>query len=67
MVPKGEPSNFLTEAELKAKFFGLTSSILGAERANALAASVLAIDATSDVSGLVRHAPRLTAARMAGE
>jgi len=67
VVPKGEPSNFLTEAELKAKFFGLTTSILGADRANALAASMLAIDTTSDVSGLVRHATPLTAARMAGE
>src|ERR1700710_2453202 len=67
VVPKGEPSNFLTEVELKAKFFGLTTSILGTGRANALAASMLAIDTTSDISGLVRHATPLTAARMAGE
>jgi 2-methylcitrate dehydratase PrpD len=67
VVPKGEPSNFLTEAELKAKFFGLTTSVLGIDRASALAAAVLAIDTTADVSGLVRHANPLTAARMAGE
>jgi 2-methylcitrate dehydratase PrpD len=67
IVPKGEPSNFLTEAELKAKFFGLTTSVLGTDRALALAAAVLAIDTTADVSGLVRHASPLTAARMAGE
>jgi 2-methylcitrate dehydratase PrpD len=67
IVPKGEPSNFLTEAELKAKFFGLTSSVLGPDRATALADAVLAIDTTADVSGLVRHATPLTAARMAGE
>jgi 2-methylcitrate dehydratase PrpD len=67
VVPKGEPSNFLTEAELKAKFFGLTSSVLGPDRATALADAVLAIDTTTDVSGLVRHATPLTAARMAGE
>jgi 2-methylcitrate dehydratase PrpD len=67
VVPKGEPSNFLTEAELKAKFFGLTGTILGTDRATALAAAVLAIDTTADVSGLTRHAVPITAARMAGE
>jgi 2-methylcitrate dehydratase PrpD len=67
VVPKGEPSNFLTEAELKAKFFGLTNSVLGLDRATALAGAVLAIDTASDVSGLARHAVPLTAARMAGE
>src|SRR3984885_2498368 len=67
VVPKGEPTNFLTEAELKAKFFGLTSSLLGADRATALAEAVLAIDTTADVSSLMRHAAPLTAARLAGE
>jgi hypothetical protein len=66
-VPKGEPSNFLTEMELKTKFFGLTNSVLGPDRASALAASVLAIDTTADISALMRHATPLTAARMAGE
>jgi 2-methylcitrate dehydratase PrpD len=67
VVPKGEPTNFLTEAELKAKFFGLTSSLLGADRAASLADAVLAIDTTADVSSLMRHAAPLTAARLAGE
>jgi 2-methylcitrate dehydratase PrpD len=67
VVPKGEPSNFLTEAELKAKFFGLTNEILGPDRASALAAAVLAIDTATDVSGLARHAAPLSAARLAGE
>jgi 2-methylcitrate dehydratase PrpD len=67
VVPKGEPTNFLTEAELKAKFFGLTTSVLGSDRASALADAVLAIDSTSDISSLMRHAAPLTAARMAGE
>ena len=35
VVPKGEPTNFLTEAELRAKFAGLTDAVLGAERAGA--------------------------------
>jgi len=67
VVPKGEPSNFLTEMELKAKFFGLTNSVLGPDRAQSLADAVLAIDGTADVSGLARHATPLAAARMAGE
>ena len=67
VVPKGEPSNFLTEVELKAKFFGLTNTVLGPDRATALADAVLALDTTADVSGLVRHATPLTAARLAGE
>jgi 2-methylcitrate dehydratase PrpD len=67
VVPKGEPSNFLTEMELKAKFFGLTNSMLGPDRASTLAEAVLAIDAIADVSGLTRYATPLTAARMAGE
>ena len=66
IVPKGEPSNFLTEVELKAKFFGLTTTVLGGDRALALAEAVLAIDMAADVAGLTRHATPLTPARMAG-
>ena len=67
IVPKGEPGNFLTEAELKAKFFGLTNAILGHDRATALAEAVLAIHTIADVSGLTHHATPLSAARLAGE
>ena len=67
VVPKGEPSNFLTEAELRAKFSGLADSVLGAERAARLADAVLAIDSTSDVAGLMRLAAPLMPARLAGE
>jgi 2-methylcitrate dehydratase PrpD len=67
VVPKGEPSNFLTEAELRAKFAGLADSVLGAERAATLADAVLAIDRTADVSQLVRLASPLMPARLAGE
>ncbi len=67
IVPKGEPGNFLTEGELKAKFFGLTNAILGPERATALSEAVLAIHTSADVSGLTHHATPLNAARMAGE
>ena len=49
VVPKGEPTNFLTEAELRAKFAGLAEAVLGAERTAPLAAEVLAIDHLGDV------------------
>jgi len=67
VVPKGEPSNFLTEAELRAKFAGLTEAMLGAERAAKLADAVLAIDTTTDVASLMRLASPLMPARLAGE
>lgn len=67
VVPKGEPSNFLTEAELRAKFAGLTEAVLGVERAARLADAVLAIDTTADVAGLMRLAAPLMPARLAGE
>jgi 2-methylcitrate dehydratase PrpD len=67
VVPKGEPSNFLTEAELRAKFSGLAEAVLGQERADRLASEVLAIDRLSDVASLMRLAAPLMAARLAGE
>jgi 2-methylcitrate dehydratase PrpD len=67
VVPKGEPSNFLTENELKAKFRGLTDAVLGEDRAARLADSVLGIDTTNDISGLARLATPLVEARLAGE
>ena len=67
VVPKGEPANFLTEAELRAKFAGLADAVLGAERAARLADAVLAIDATPDVASLMRLAAPLMPARLAGE
>ncbi len=66
-VPRGEPANFLSEAELRAKFAGLAGSVLGEERASRLADAVLAIYRAPDVAGLVRLASPLMAARMAGE
>ena len=67
VVPKGEPDNFLSEAELRAKFAGLTDAVLGTERAAKLADAVLAIDTTADVASLMRLAAPLMAARLAGE
>ena len=66
-VPKGEPANFLSEAELRAKFAGLADSVLGADRTARLADAVLAIDRTNDVASLVRLASPLTPARLASD
>jgi 2-methylcitrate dehydratase PrpD len=65
-VPKGEPANFLTEAELRAKFAGLSDPVLGQDRSARLADAALAIDATPDVALLMRHGTPLVEARLAG-
>ncbi len=67
IVPKGEPSHFLSEAELRAKFAGLADAVLGVERAARLADAVLRIDETADVASLMRLAAPMMAARLAGD
>ncbi len=44
IVPKGEPSNFLSEAELRAKFAGLVNSVMGEASGATLADTVLDLD-----------------------
>jgi 2-methylcitrate dehydratase PrpD len=66
VVPKGEPSNFLTEAELRGKFTGLADAVLGAERAGRLADAVLAINATAKIASRARSASPMPA-RLARE
>ncbi len=66
-VPKGEPGNFLTEAELRAKFASLVEGLLGAEQTNRLANAVQAIEALPDISALPRLSAPLSALRAAGE
>lgn len=67
VVPKGEPSNFLTEAELRAKFSGLVEAILGAERTAALADALVGLDGAAAVSPLFRLASPVMTARLAGD
>lgn len=70
VVPKGEPGNFLTEAELRAKFHGLSDQVLGADRAAALADAVLGLAGAADVNAMMRLGSTLgaePAARLAGE
>jgi len=66
-VPKGEPGNFPTDAELRTKFAGLADPILGADRAAALADAVLALDTEPGVGALTRFSAPLAEVRLAGE
>jgi 2-methylcitrate dehydratase PrpD len=53
-VPKGEPANFLTAEELRAKFDGLVAPYLARERAEELARALLDLERTRDVGALLR-------------
>lgn len=52
-VPKGEPKNFLSAAELRAKFDGLAAPYLSASRRDELARTLLALDEAKDVGALL--------------
>ena len=64
--PKGEPETFLSEAELRAKFAGLTDAVLTAPQAAKLADVVLALHTAPDVSAMLRAAVPLAEVRLAG-
>jgi len=67
VVPKGEPANFLTEAELRGKFHGLADAVLSEPGAARLADAVLRLAEAPDVHAMLRlSAPRLET-RLAGE
>lgn len=52
-VPKGEPDNFLTLEELRAKFDGLVGHHLSIEKRDQLAEALLQLDQTEDISVLL--------------
>ena len=54
-VPKGEPANFLSAAELRAKFDGLAGPCLSARQRDELASSLLALEQVKDVGALLRQ------------
>jgi len=66
-VPKGEPGNFLSDAELRTKFDHLAVPILGADRAGRLAEALLGIDGAPNLGGLMRLAAPSVGARLAGD
>jgi len=53
-VPKGEPANFLSAAELRAKFDGLTGPYLSGSRRDELAGALLALEQAQDIGALLR-------------
>ena len=53
-VPKGEPENFVTPAELRAKFDGLTGPYLDAGERDALVAMLLSLEEVDDVGAVLR-------------
>ena len=53
-TPKGEPGNFLTAAELRAKFDGLAGPYLSARRRDELAGALLALEQAQDIGALLR-------------
>jgi 2-methylcitrate dehydratase PrpD len=52
-VPKGEPANFLTAPELRAKFDTLAGPYLSARRRDELAAAILALEQAKDIGALL--------------
>ncbi len=66
-APKGEPSNFLTDQELRAKFAGLAAPVLGEERTDRLADAALGLDQSSSLAALTRLAAPTIGARLAGD
>ena len=55
-VPKGEPANFLSAAELRAKFDGLVAPYLPRAHADAFARALLALDDARDIGAVLRLA-----------
>ena len=67
VVPKGEPGNFLSDAELRTKFVGLSAPVLGDQRTERLADAVLGLDTAAGVGAAMRLASPLGSARLAGD
>jgi 2-methylcitrate dehydratase PrpD len=69
-VPKGEPENFLSEAEMRAKFLGLVAPYFAADAGAALADRLLGVERERDIGGLLRRfaaAPPHPAAAATGD
>ena len=56
VVPKGEPSNFLSDEEIRSKYESLVGPYLPAERARGLADGLLGLDEVSDARTLISQA-----------
>jgi 2-methylcitrate dehydratase PrpD len=63
LVPKGEPGNFLTDEELRAKFDSLAAAVIGPERAEKLAAMTLGFERLNQAAEIFAAARPLAAAK----
>jgi 2-methylcitrate dehydratase PrpD len=52
-TPKGEPANFLTDAEFRTKFDGLCAPYLGNDKAERLAHSLLALEQANSIQAVM--------------
>ena len=52
-VPKGEPENFMSQAEFRAKFEGLCEPYLGSTGANQLANTILTLEETNSIKSVM--------------
>ena len=66
-TPKGEPGNFLTDAELQGKFASLAGPILGLEQTERLVNALVGIDAAASLAAVMRLGAPVTGARLAGD
>jgi 2-methylcitrate dehydratase PrpD len=53
-VPKGEPDNFVTPGEVRAKFDALVAPYLSQKKRNALTAALLSLERIDDVGSVLR-------------
>ncbi len=66
-VPKGEPSNFVTDEELKAKFNGLVGPYLTDTQSDALSSGLLALEGVSSITEVLAHSKPSERLAVAGE
>jgi len=66
-VPKGEPDNFVSDAELRRKFDGLVSPYLSTAKADALANGLLALEGITGIRDLLAHSRPDVPLALAGE
>jgi len=66
-VPLGEPSNFVSDSELRAKFDGLVNPYISNMGAQSLADGLLSLDQVEDITALLTHTRSEEALAMAGE
>jgi 2-methylcitrate dehydratase PrpD len=67
-APRGEPANFLSASELRAKFDGLVGPYVAPRRADELATRLLALDREDDINEVLRLTrPSMAEVLKAGE